>query len=97
MKKTKAESKKPVYEIEVNGVFYLYAFGLQWIAISTKPDSQRDELPEWCRACFVVQSPIDGAGHFPCPDDLENIVRSAIKRKIHEQRKAYEAQGCGAT
>lgn len=90
--KTKAEPKKPVYEIEVNDVFYLYAVGLQWIAISTKPDSQWGDLPEWCKVCFAVETSIDRAGQLPCSDDIESIVRYAIKGKIHEQRKAHESQ-----
>lgn len=93
--KTKAESKKPIYEIEVNDVFYLYAVGLQWIAISTKPDSQWGELPEWCRVCFAVETPPAqyAVNLKDKPDSwLIHFIHRAIRDKIHEQRKAYESQ-----
>lgn len=94
--KTEAESKRLIYEIEVNDVFYLYAVGRQWIAISTKPDSQWGELPEWCRVCFAVPTPVDFQftdrySFFPV-EHVERFVHRVIKDKIHEQRKAYEFQ-----
>lgn len=89
--KTKSEPKKPIYEIEVDNVFYLYAVGLQWIAISTKPDSQWSELPEWCRVCFAIEAPEENWLHARYGIKID-YIRSAIKKKIHEQRKAYESQ-----
>ena len=94
--KTKVESKKPIYEIEVNDVFYLYAVGLQWIAISTKPDSQWGQLPEWCRVCFAVPTPddfqfTDRYSFFPV-EHIECFVHRVIKDEIHEQRKTHESQ-----
>lgn len=91
--KTKAESKKPIYEIEVNDVFYLYAVGLQWIAISTKPSDQWGELPEWCRVCIPLETPSDSNFlEYPNGAIVRSFIHRAIKDKIHEQRKAYESQ-----
>lgn len=77
--KKKADPAKIIHKIQHGKVHFCYAVGLSLIQIWTDPDSQWDEMPEYFKVCFAVDTSIE--------EELENIVLKAIKAKIKQQRE----------
>jgi hypothetical protein len=89
MNKTKS---RPVYEIEVNDVWYIYTMGLTHMAISIKPDPDVwPLLPDHFKVCFMVETP-DLANEERLLGGCSEVVKAAavkaIRAKIAEQKKS---------
>ncbi len=85
-------NKKPadfIWQIEVNNVFYLYAIGHDFIAISTRPDGQWGTIPEHAQVCFAFSRPDINYSQNPLSpgSEMEMFVRQAIRNRIEQQRK----------
>jgi hypothetical protein len=71
------EKPKPIREITILNIVYLYRIGVSEIAITTKPTGQWGILPVYNRVCFMIEPPAK---------DVEKAIKRAILAEIKHQK-----------
>jgi hypothetical protein len=72
-----AMKEKPIREVTILDIVYLYCVGISEIAIATKPTEQWSALPVHNRVCFTIEPPAK---------DVEEAIKRAILAKIKHQK-----------